>query len=118
MNMYLISDNRETLVGLRLAGIKGEVVNKKSEAYDALKRVLDNKNIGILLFTEKAAQLVKEEITEIKLKKTYPLIVEIPDRHGSNKDNDYILNYVRNSVGIKVWGGLYDNYWRKIKFIY
>ncbi|CDF58580.1 V-type ATP synthase subunit F [Thermobrachium celere] len=102
MNMYLISDNRETLVGLRLAGIKGEIVYKKSEAQNALRRALDNKNIGIIIFTEKAAKLIKDEIIEIKLKRPYPLIVEIPDRHGSDKDNDYILNYVRNSVGIKV----------------
>ncbi|MBZ4663062.1 MAG: synthase subunit [Caloramator sp.] len=102
MIIYLISDNRDTLVGLRLAGIKGRVVHERSEAKEALNIALQDKNIGILAITEKAAELIKDEITEIKLKKPYPLIVEIPDRHGSNKDNDYILNYVRNSVGIKV----------------
>ncbi|MCX7694437.1 MAG: V-type ATP synthase subunit F [Caloramator sp.] len=102
MIIYLISDNRDTLVGLRLAGIKGRVVHEKAEAKEALNKALQDKNIGILAITEKAAELIKDEITEIKLKKPYPLIVEIPDRHGSNKGNDYILNYVRNSVGIKV----------------
>jgi V/A-type H+-transporting ATPase subunit F len=102
MVIYLISDNRDTLVGLRLAGIKGRVVHERNEAKEALNIALQDKNIGILAISEKAAELIKDEITEIKLKKPYPLIVEIPDRHGSNKDNDYILNYVRNSVGIKV----------------
>lgn len=104
MRIYLISDNKDTLHGLRLAGIKGEIVHERAEAKQTLNKLVKDKEIGIILVTEKVALLIKEEIKDIKLNKPYPLIVEIPDRHGSNKDNDYIMSYVKNSIGIKVWG--------------
>lgn len=102
MKMYLLSDNRDTLLGFRLAGVKGEIVHEKQQAKQALNNILSDKNIGIVLVTEKAAMLIKDEINYIKLKKPYPLIIEIPDRHGSSKDKDYVLSYVKNSIGIKV----------------
>lgn len=113
MRIYLISDNKDTLHGLRLAGIKGEIVHERSEVKQTLNKLIKDKEIGIILVTEKAALLIQEEIKEIKLNKPYPLIVEIPDRHGSNKENDYIMNYVKNSIGIKVWGDINDYHWRK-----
>lgn len=32
MKIFLLSDNRDTLVGMRLAGIKGKIVLDKKEA--------------------------------------------------------------------------------------
>ncbi len=53
MKMYLISDNIDTLTGMRLAGVEGSVVHQRAELKEALDRVLANKEIGILLLTEK-----------------------------------------------------------------
>jgi V/A-type H+-transporting ATPase subunit F len=102
MKSYLISDNRDTLVGMRMAGIKGEIVNNKKEAEDLLDNLIKNKETGIILITEKAANMVKEKVNFVKQKMHQPLIIEIPDRHGSIKDDDYITGYVRDSIGIKI----------------
>lgn len=53
MKMYLISDNTDTYTGMRLAGVEGEVVHEKEELKAALDRVLADKEIGIVLLTEK-----------------------------------------------------------------
>lgn len=102
MKMYLISDNKDTLVGMRLAGIKGIIVNDKKEIEKAFDILINKKEIGILLITEKAAEQIRSRINHVKQKLNYPLIVEIPDRHGSTKDEDYITGYVRDSIGIKI----------------
>ena len=52
MRMYLISDNVDTLTGMRLAGIEGIVVHERDELHQALDKVLADKTIGILLITE------------------------------------------------------------------
>lgn len=102
MKIYLISDNRDTLVGMRLAGIKGIVVNDKRNIEKAFDALINKKEVGILLLTEKVAEAIRDKVNYVKQKLTYPLIVEIPDRHGSMKEEDYITGYVRDSIGIKI----------------
>ena len=102
MKIYLLSDNRDTLVGMRLAGIKGKIVLDKKEAENALDDLVKSKDTGIVIITEKLAEKMRDKISFIKQRMASPLIVEIPDRHGSIKDPDYIAGYVRDSIGIKI----------------
>jgi V/A-type H+-transporting ATPase subunit F len=102
MNAFLISDNVDTLVGMKFAGIDGVVLHDREEIIKKINDVKGDKNIGILIFTEKTALLVKEIINELKLSSETLLIVEIPDRHGSIKGMDYILRYIRESIGLKL----------------
>ena len=53
MKIYLVSDNVDTLVGMRLAGIEGCVVHEQGELKKAIDHALEDKEIGILLLTEK-----------------------------------------------------------------
>lgn len=102
MKMFLISDNVDTKTGMRLAGISGVVVHRKDEVEAAVKDVLRDKEIGILMITEKLGLLVPELINDIKMNYPTPLIVEIPDRHGSERGMDSITRYVRDAVGLKL----------------
>lgn len=102
MKMYLISDNIDTLVGLKFAGINGEVIHDKEDVLKCIERVSHEKDIGIIVITEKISELIPEKINEVKTSKYLPLIVEIPDRHGSNKGQDWILKYIREAIGLKI----------------
>lgn len=102
MTIYLISDNIDTQTGMRLAGIEGCVVHKKDELKAALDRVLENKEIGILLITEKLSFEFPDIINDIKLNRKLPLLVEIPDRHGSGRRPDFITAYVNEAIGLKL----------------
>lgn len=102
MKMYLISDNIDTQIGMRLAGIEGCVVHEPGEVMDAVHRALQDPELGILLFTEKAGALVKDELNELKLTLHTPLIIEIPDRHGSRDIAGSINSLVQESIGLKL----------------
>lgn len=102
MRMYLISDNVDTQVGMRLAGIEGEVVHQYDEVKKALERVCATEDIGILLMTHKLIALCKDAVYDIKLNRKRPLIVEIPDRHGDSDIGDSITAYIREAVGISI----------------
>ena len=99
MKMYLISDNIDTLTGMRLAGVEGSVVHQRAELKEALDRVLANKEIGILLLTEKFGREFPEVIDEVKLERKFPLIIEIPDRHGTGRKPNFITSYVNEAIG-------------------
>jgi V/A-type H+-transporting ATPase subunit F len=101
MKFYLISDNVDTQAGMRLAGIEGVVVHTKQEISDALDIVLQTEDLGILLITEKLAQKIPEVLAEMKLSRSLPLVVEIPDRHGTARSPKSITRYVNEAIGLK-----------------
>ena len=102
MRMFLISDNVDTLTGMRLAGIDGVVVHEKQEIKQALDEVLSQKDIGIILMTEKLGKEIPEIVDDIKFNRTFPLLLEIPDRHGSGRRPDFITAYINEAIGIKI----------------
>lgn len=100
--MYLISDNVDTLTGMRLAGVEGIVVHERNELREALDNALSDKDIGILLLTEKFGREFPELIDHVKLERKIPLIVEIPDRHGTGRKANFITSYVNEAIGLKL----------------
>lgn len=102
MKMYLISDNIDTYTGMRLAGVDGVIIHSKGHLKDELEQVMADKEIGILLITEKLSNEFPEIINEIKLNRLLPLIVEIPDRHGTGRKPDFITSYVSEAIGLKL----------------
>lgn len=102
MKMYLISDNIDTYTGMRLAGVEGCVIHEKAELKDKLDTAIADKDIGILLITEKLSQEYPEEISDVKLHHRLPLIVEIPDRHGTGRRPDFITAYINEAIGLKL----------------
>ncbi|MEK6263582.1 MAG: V-type ATP synthase subunit F [Clostridium sp.] len=102
MKSYLISDNVDTFVGMKMVGMEGVVLHEKQEIADKIKQLEKDKEIGIIIITEKIALLIPDEVNRIKLSKERPLIVEIPDRHGWSKGSDSILRYVKEAIGLKI----------------
>lgn len=102
MRYYLISDNTDTYVGMRLAGIEGVVVHEPDEVREALTKAIGDKEVGIVLITEKLVALCSDLVYDLKLNCKRPLIVEIPDRHGSGRTKDSITRYVREAIGVKI----------------
>ena len=91
MKMFLISDN-----------VDGIVVHEREELSRALEKVMTDSTIGIVLLTEKFGREFPEIIDEIRLNRKMPLIVEIPDRHGTGRRKDFITSYVNEAIGLKL----------------
>lgn len=102
MKFYLISDNVDTLVGMRLSGIEGEVVATPEEVETAIKKAMKDKSIGVLLITENLCEMCSDLVYDVKLNHSRPLLLEIPDRHGSGRTKDSITRYVRDAIGLKI----------------
>lgn len=102
MKMYLISDNVDTYTGMRLAGVEGVVVHERDELREALVKVLKDKTIGIVLLTEKFGREFPEILDQFRLERQMPLLVEIPDRHGTGRKKDFITSYVTEAIGLKL----------------
>ena len=102
MIMYLISDNVDTLTGMRLAGVEGCVVHERQELKEALERVLEDPQVGIILLTEKFGREFPDIINDVRLNRKFPLLIEIPDRHGTGRRQDFITSYLNEAIGLKL----------------
>ena len=87
---------------MRLAGVEGAVVHEKAELKQELDKVLADKEIGIVLLTEKFGREFPDILDEFRLDRKIPLLIEIPDRHGTGRKKDFITSYITEAIGLKL----------------
>ena len=102
MKFFLISDNVDTITGMRLAGIEGVLVHEAEETKRVLLDAMDNKEIAVILITERLIDLIENTVNELKLTRPSPIISEIPDRHATQDVTASISRYVQEAIGIKL----------------
>jgi V/A-type H+-transporting ATPase subunit F len=101
MKSYFISDNKDTIIGLRLAGIQGVLAKNPEEMKEYFSKAVKDENIGIIIITETILEAIKEEVLDLKKSGSSKLVVTIPDRTGL-RDKDFIMRYIKESIGLKV----------------
>lgn len=102
MKFYLISDNTDTLLGMRIAGIEGVLAHTKEEVSAALEKAIANESVAVVLMTEKLVSLCHDRVYDLKMRQRRPLVVEVPDRHGSSGVIETISRYVEEAIGIQL----------------
>lgn len=99
MRMFLISDNVDTQMGFRLAGIEGVVVHDEPALQEALTQVRKDDRVGIILLTSVAYDLAREALNDLKLQASTQLIVEISDRHQSHDVSSMLADTLKHITG-------------------
>ncbi len=102
MKYFLISDNVDTLAGMRLVGVRGVVVHEPEEMNQALEKACADPEIGLVLITDKLVAKCADVVFAYKLNRKRPLIVEMPDRHSDTNPGDSIRHYISEAVGVKI----------------
>ncbi len=102
MKFYLISDNIDTLIGMRMVGVEGVVVHEKKEVLTVLEQVIHQKEIAIVMITLPLAQMVSDTLNQLKMKISTPLIVEIPTRRSKDDVTKMLDECVASAVGMKL----------------
>ncbi len=101
MTFFVIGD-RETVLGFRLAGVEGRVVDERDAAMAALKDAVLQKDVGIVLLTEKVAAQIRGEVDSRLYGFGFPLVLEIPDSTGPDPNRLRIEDVVRKAIGVSI----------------
>ena len=67
-----------------------------------MEEAISNKENGIILLTEKFGKEFPDIIDDVRLNHKLPLLIEIPDRHGTGRAPDFITSYVNEAIGLKL----------------
>ena len=101
MKFYVIG-NEETVLGFQLVGIEGEIVTNADEANAALAKAFETEGLGIIIITERIADMIRQQVDLYVYKTTFPLIIEIPDQHGPVEGRGSVRDMIRAAVGINI----------------
>lgn len=102
MKFQLISNDTDTIVGMRLAGISGVMVRTEEEMRKALLEAVKMEDVAIVLITEGVVKQCESLVYDLKMKCHKPLIVEIPDSKSNGKSKNSITKYISESIGIRI----------------
>lgn len=99
---YSIIGDEDTVLGFGIVGVSGKVASTADEAQRAFKAILEDRQTGILIITERVADMIRPLVDRYLFTEAFPLVVEIPDRKGHKPGRPGIREMVNTAIGIKL----------------
>lgn len=102
MRFELISNSRDAIVGMRLAGIVGTLVRTEAEAEKALDEAVKKEDVAIILINEGLENKIPDTVNNFKNNGGKPLVVVIPDGKSEGRETNSITKYINEAIGLKI----------------
>jgi V/A-type H+-transporting ATPase subunit F len=99
---YFIIGDEDAVLGFGMVGVKGTVASSREKAEGAFRTALEDRDTGIIIITERVAELIRPLIDRFLFTERLPLVVEIPDREGPVSGRPGIREMVNAAIGIKL----------------
>ena len=94
----------DTVTGFKLGGIKeGHVVETSQEAEETLGNIIKEKDVSIIIITEKIGDEIRDFIERFTKLSALPMIIEIPDKSGpSDRAVDPMRDLIKRVIGVEM----------------
>lgn len=99
---YFIIGDEDAVLGFGLVGVYGQSASTPEQAQQAFSLALEDKEVGIVIITERVAELIRPLVDRYVFAQSFPLIVEIPDRLGPVTGRPGTREMVNQAIGIKL----------------
>jgi V/A-type H+/Na+-transporting ATPase subunit F len=99
---YSVIADEDTVLGFGALGVPGKVAETADDAHRAFDTLLEDKQVGIIIITERVADMIRPLVNKYLFTVNFPLVVEIPDRAGHVPNRPGIREMVNSAIGIKL----------------
>ena len=99
---YAVIGDEDTVLGFGIVGVLGKIATNEEETRRAFQELLGDKDVSIIIITERLADKIRTLVDKYLLTQSFPLIVEIPDRQGRLPGRPGIKEMVNAAIGIKI----------------
>ena len=99
---YALIGDEDTVLGFGIVGVLGKVATNEEEVLRAFKEFRADEEVSIIIITERLADMIRSVVDKYLFTESFPLIVEIPDRHGRKPGRPGIKEMVNAAIGIKI----------------
>lgn len=98
---YFVIGDEDTVLGFGLVGVDGTTAGTEEEAHRAFDRALEDREIGVVVITERCADLMRTTVEQYLFTQDFPLILEIPDRTGKLPNRPTLRETANRAIGIR-----------------
>ena len=91
-----------TVRGFGFAGIDGVVVENTDHARETIIRYINQPDVGLILVAQTIADQLGDEFDDYKLRKHFPLVMNIPDSTGAGMEAEDIQQLIQQALGLKL----------------
>lgn len=98
----MIIGHPQAVLGFSLVGVQGHTATTADQVNEALDQAFATPDIGIILVTEEAANLIGPKMDNLRLRSTIPLVVEIPGPGAAQSSRPTLNELVFRAIGIKI----------------
>jgi len=99
---YSIIGDEDAVLGFEMVGVSGRTARNPEEAHRAFQAVLEDSQTGIIIITERVADMIRPLVDKFLFTQSFPLIVEIPDRKGRQPGRPGIRELVNAAIGVRL----------------
>ena len=101
MKYFAIGDE-DAVLGFSLVGVPGITAPTREAAEDAFRTAIEDRDVGVILITERTAEMIRDRVDRYLFSEQFPLIVEIPDRRGRVEGKPGLREMVNQAIGIRL----------------
>ncbi len=99
---YFVIGDEDAVLGFGMVGVQGRSARSPEEAQAAFQEALADSEVGIVIITERIAELIRQLVDDYVFTEEFPLIVEVPDRQGRIVGKASLREMVNRAIGIKL----------------
>ena len=102
MKQYVLTENLDTLTGMRLAGVDGTLITEDVDFSDIFAKVIEQSEIGLVLISPKLIEKNQDLINEVRFNRSTPLITSALGPDEWQKQDDTLSATIQQAIGIQL----------------
>ena len=83
--------SRIFVTSFQLAGVQGTIVESSEKALVEITKLMNETSIGLILVSDDISKNITNKLTELRSKKSTPLVFELPSSGSQKGEVDYRL---------------------------
>lgn len=83
--------SRVFVTSFQLAGVQGTIVESPEKALVEITKLMNDSTIGLVLVSDDVSKTIGNKLTELRAKKSTPLVFELPSPGSQKGEVDYRL---------------------------
>lgn len=81
--------SRVFVTSFQLAGIQGTIVESPEKALVEITKLMNDSTVGLVLISDDVSKTIANKLTELRAKKSTPLVFELPAPGSQKGEVDY-----------------------------
>ena len=70
--------SRVFVTSFQLAGVQGKIVDTPDDAFEEIKKLYDDSDVGLVLVSDDLTEQINDQLTKLRAEKSTPLVFSLP----------------------------------------